>query len=329
MSNLSVAIVVPVLNEEQHLADVYEAIKNQTYHKIVSIVFALGPSTDGTHSIAKALARQDSRIRLVDNPSGKTPTAMNLGIQQSDSDIVVRCDGHALLPPTYVADCVRLLVEKNAVNVGGRMLAEGNDDFTRAVAWAMTSKWGVGKAAFHVGGEAGASDTVYLGAFRRDALKQVGGYDESMVRAQDWELNYRLRKNGGLIWFDPQLKVTYRPRNSIQSLASQYFQYGQWRRRVMRMYPETVPQGFRYLAPPLLVIALLLSLILPQIGYFANIPLLMLSAFVPMLYMITVALIVLVAVMRREIAVQSALILFFVIMTMHVSWGSGFLLSRK
>lgn len=329
MSNLSVAIVVPVLNEEQHLAEVYTAIKNQTYHNIVSIIFSLGPSTDATQSIAEELARQDSRITLVENPSGKTPTAMNLGIQHSVSDIVVRCDGHALLPPNYVAECVRLLVEKNAVNVGGRMFAQGNDDFTNAVAWAMTSTWGVGKAAFHVGGEAGASDTVYLGAFRRDALQRVGGYDESMVRAQDWELNYRLRKNGGLIWFDPQLKVTYRPRNSIQSLASQYFQYGQWRRRVMRMYPETVQEGFRYLAPPLLVIALVLSLILPQIGYFANIPLLMVSAFVPMLYMITVALIVLIALMKREIATQSALILFFVIMTMHLSWGSGFLLSRK
>lgn len=329
MSSVSVAIVVPVLNEEHHLADVYSAIKNQTYQNIVSIVFSLGPSTDATQSIAEELAQQDSRIVLVENPSGKTPIAMNLGIQHSVSDIVVRCDGHALLPPDYVAECVRLLAEKQAVNVGGRMLAEGDDDFTRAVAWAMTSSWGVGKAAFHVGGEAGASDTVYLGAFRRDALERVGGYDESMVRAQDWELNYRLRKNGGLIWFDPRLKVIYRPRNSIKALASQYFQYGQWRRRVMRMYPETIQRGYRYLAPPLLVIALVVSLILPQIGYAFNLPLLMLSAFLPMLYMIAIALIVLRAFMKKEIAAQSTLILFFVIMTMHLSWGSGFLLSRK
>lgn len=329
MSNLSVAIVVPVLNEEQHLAEVYAAIKNQTYQNIVSIVFSLGPSTDATQSIAEELARHDSRVILVENPSGKTPTAMNLGIQHSTSDVVVRCDGHALLPQDYVAECVRLLVEKNAVNVGGRMLAEGNDDFTDAVAWAMTSSWGVGKAAFHVGGEAGASDTVYLGAFRRDALERIGGYDESMIRAQDWELNYRLRKAGGLIWFDPHLKVTYRPRNSIKALASQYFQYGQWRRRVMRMYPETVQRGFRYLAPPLLVIALVVSLVLPQIGYFASIPLLMLSAFLPMLYMVSVASIVCFALLRRDITAKSALILFFVIMTMHISWGSGFLLSRK
>lgn len=329
MSSLSVAIVVPILNEEQHLAEVYEAINNQTYENITSIVFALGPSTDDTQNIAQYLAGRDKRIVLVENISGKTPTAMNLGINNSTSDVVVRCDAHALLPPDYVEVCVQLLVEKDAVNVGGRMFAQGYDDFTRAVAWAMTSPWGVGKAAFHVGGDAGESETVYLGAFRRDALEKVGGYDESMIRAQDWELNYRLRKNGGRIWFDPNLNVIYRPRNTMKALARQYFQYGQWRRRVMRMYPETVQSGFRYLAPPALVIALILSLVLPQIGYFADLPLLMISAFIPMFYMVSVALVSLSAIVRRELPPRSFLILFFVIMTMHISWGTGFLTSRK
>jgi succinoglycan biosynthesis protein ExoA len=329
MSNLSVAIIIPILNEEKHLADVYAAIKKQTYKNITSIVFSLGPSTDNTNSVAKSLASEDSRIILVDNPSGRTPTAMNLGIANSTSDVVVRCDGHAILPENYVERCVQLLIEKDAVNVGGRMFAQGADDFTSAVAWAMTSPWGVGKAAFHVGGESGESDTVYLGAFRRTALLEVGGYDEAMIRAQDWELNYRLRKNGGIIWFDPDLKVIYRPRNSIKALASQYFQYGQWRRRVMRMYPETIQSGLRYLAPPALVIALVLSILLPQVGYLADIPLLMATAFIPMLYMIMTALIALSALIRKEIRPRSFLLLFFIIMTMHISWGSGFLLSQK
>lgn len=329
MSDLSVAIVVPVLNEEKHLAEVYEAIQRQTYRNITDIVFSLGPSTDRTQAIAEQLAASDPRITLIQNPSGRTPTAMNLGIKNSTSDVIVRCDGHALLPEDYVERCVQLLIEKSAVNVGGRMYAQGYDDFTKAVAWAMTSSWGVGKAAFHVGGEAGASDTVYLGAFKRTALQAVGGYDESMLRAQDWELNYRLRKNGGLIWFDPNLCVTYRPRNTIKALASQYFQYGQWRRRVMRMYPETVQSGFRYLAPPLLVIALLLSIILPQVGYFLGIPLLLGSAFLPMIYALAVALIALTAQRKGEIPARSAVLLIFVIMTMHISWGCGFLLSRK
>lgn len=329
MSDLSVAIIVPVLNEEKHLTDVYEAIQHQTYKNITQIVFSLGPSIDGTQAIADQLARQDSRITLIENPSGRTPTAMNLGIKNSTSDVIVRCDGHALLPSDYVERCVKLLVEKNAVNVGGRMYAQGYDDFTIAVAWAMTSSWGVGKAAFHVGGKAGPSDTVYLGAFQRSALEDVGGYDESMLRAQDWELNYRLRKNGGLIWFDPNLRVTYRPRNSLKTLASQYFQYGQWRRRVMRMYPETIQSGFRYLAPPLLVISLFLSIVLPQVGYFLDIPLLMFSSFIPMVYLISVSAIALMALAKREIPARSAFLLIFVMMTMHVSWGSGFLLSQK
>jgi glycosyltransferase involved in cell wall biosynthesis len=329
MSELSVAIIVPVLNEEKHLAEVYEAIKMQSYKNITSIVFSLGPSTDNTNSVAKSLASVDSRIILVDNPTGKTPTAMNLGIANSTSDVVVRCDGHALLPANYVDRCVQLLIEKGAVNVGGRMFAQGDDAFTRAVAWAMTSSWGVGKAAFHVGGESGESDTVYLGAFRRSALVEAGGYDEDMIRAQDWELNYRLRKNGGVIWFDPDLKVIYRPRNSIKALASQYFQYGQWRRRVMRMYPETIQSGLRYLAPPLLVITLILSLVLPQIGYLLDLPLLMLSAFAPMLYVCALALISLGAVLKKQIKPQSFLTLILILLTMHISWGTGFLVSKK
>lgn len=329
MSNLSVAIIIPILNEEKHLADVYAAIKKQTYKNITSIVFSLGPSTDNTNSVAKSLASEDSRIILVDNPSGRTPTAMNLGIANSTSDVVVRCDGHAILSENYVERCVQLLIEKDAVNVGGRMFAQGDDSFTSAVAWAMTSPWGVGKAAFHVGGESGESDTVYLGAFRRTALLEVGGYDEAMTRAQDWELNYRLRKNGGTIWFDPDLKVIYRPRNSIKALASQYFQYGQWRRRVMRMYPETIQSGLRYLAPPLLVITLILSLLLPQIGYFLDWPVLMWSAFAPMLYALTLAVICLGAVVRKQLEPKSYLILILILMTMHISWGTGFLVSKK
>ena len=329
MSKPTVAVVIPVLNEEAHLKDVYTAIRNQTYDNITHIVLALGPSTDNTAAIAQELARIDSRITLVDNPTGRTPTAMNLGIRNSTSDVVVRCDAHAILPPDYVERCVTLLEEKNAVNVGGQMFAQGDNNFTKAVALAMTSPWAVGQAAFHVGGEAGESESVYLGAFKRSALEAVGGYDESMIRAQDWELNYRLRKNGGRIWFDPNLKVIYHPRNSVTALASQYFQYGQWRRRVMRMYPDTVQQGFRYLAPPALVVSLVMSLILSQIGGLLESPPLMLTGFFPMLYVLSLLFIALVQVAKRTIKFGSILSLVIVVMTMHISWGIGFLLSQK
>jgi len=104
----------------------------------------------------------------------------------------------------------------------------------------MTSRFGVGDARFHYGGEPGEVDTVYLGVFDATALEHVGGFDESLVRNQDYELNWRLRESGRQVWFDPTLVVRYRPRGSLRSLASQYFQYGQWKREVLRRHPRSL-----------------------------------------------------------------------------------------
>ena len=142
--------------------------------------------------------------------------------------------------PTTCAPACATLEATGADNVGGIMAAEGTNDFERAVARAMTSRFGVGGASFHVGGEPGPALTVYLGCFRRAALERVGGYDESMVRAQDWEMNLRIRQTGGVVWFTPDMHVTYRPRHTLKALARQYHDYGRWRREVSRRHPETL-----------------------------------------------------------------------------------------
>src|SRR5690348_17284068 len=143
---------------------------------------------------------------------------------------------------------VGTLTETGAADVGGVMAAVGVTTFQQAVAWAMTSRAGVGSAAFHTGGGAGPVDSVYLGVYHREAIEQAGGWDEGMLRAEDWDLNYRIRARGGQIWFTPDLRVTYRPRPSVRTLAAQYFHYGRWRRVIVREHPETA--SFRYLAPP-------------------------------------------------------------------------------
>src|SRR5690606_19173625 len=125
-------------------------------------------------------------------------------------------------------------------------------DFERAVSAAMRSPLVVGGARFHVGGQAGPAETVFLGAFRRDWLRRVGGYDTSYARAQDWEMNWRIRQLGGVVWFTPELTVTYRPRPDLRALARQYFRTGQWRRRLVQQHPESV--NARYLAPPVAVV---------------------------------------------------------------------------
>ncbi|MEY3408217.1 MAG: putative glycosyltransferase [Actinomycetota bacterium] len=318
---------MPILNEERHLRAAVLALFNQDYSEPFEIVLAVGPSIDRTWEIAEELAAEFNRIKVVPNPSGRTPDALNAAIKVASGDIIIRCDGHAELPTNYVSTAVRVLAETGADNVGGIMDAEGTNDFENAVAVAMKSKFGVGAAAFHVGGTAGAAETVYLGCFRAEALKRVGGYDPKMTRAQDWEMNFRIRQTGGLIWFTPELKVTYRPRPSLRALAKQYFQYGQWRREVMRMHPDTVggKSGLRYLVPPLTVLANAVGVIsiLAAIGN----PIYLFGASGLFVYLLALKLVTLSR--WRELNLKSLFWLGMAFITMHHSWGIGFLKGVK
>ena len=231
-----------MLNEARHLAAAVGSALGQDYDGPIEVVIALGPSSDTTDDVAASLKSSDERVCTVTNPSGRTPEGLNRAIGATRYPIVARVDGHSQLPPDYVRVAVDLLERTGADNVGGLMWAVGVTDFEKAVARAMTSKLGVGNARFHVGGEEGPADSVYLGVFRRSALERVGGYDEAFARAQDWEMNYRIRKSGGKVWFSPALRVSYRPRASLSALAEQYLHYGRWRREVMREHPETVSE---------------------------------------------------------------------------------------
>src|SRR5580692_1325900 len=244
----AVSVVMPVRDEERHLADSVACVLEQEYPGGFELVLAVGPSRDRTEAIARGLAAADSRITVVPNPSGQIASAMNAAVKTARHEILTRIDAHSMLPDGYLRTAVRALMDTGAADVGGWMAAEGITPFQSAVAWAMTSPFGMGAAANHTGGDAGPADTVYLGVYRREAIESVGGYDETMLIAEDWELNYRIRAAGGLIWFSPDLKVTYRPRASLAALAKQQFRYGRWRRVVARRYPETVNP--RYLAPP-------------------------------------------------------------------------------
>jgi succinoglycan biosynthesis protein ExoA len=260
----SVSVVMPVRNEERHLRAAVQRVLAQDYAGDFDVTLAVGPSRDATADVAEALAAEFANVHVVSNPSGSTPAGLNAAIGASSGEIVVRVDGHAMIPTDYVTTAVQALDRTGADNVGGIMAAEGIGDFERAVAAAMTSRFGVGDAAFHVGGQEGPALTVYLGCFRRSALDRVGCYDESMERAQDWELNLRIRESGGVVYFIPDLHVTYRPRHSLRALARQYFDYGRWRREVARRHPSTV--SVRYLAAPLSVVGICTGVMVGAVG---------------------------------------------------------------
>lgn len=321
----AVSVIMPVLNEERHLEEAVGAVLDQDFPGLIEVILALGPSTDNTDSVAADLVAGDSRVHTVPNPSGRTPTALNAALQVATHSIIVRVDGHCELPRDYISRAVETLIRTGADNVGGVMAAEGTTDFESAVALAMTSKLGVGGAPFHVGGQEGEAQTVYLGVFRAQTLQRVGGYDESFDRAQDWEMNHRIRSLGGKIWFNPQMQVSYRPRPDLKALARQYFQYGTWRREVMRRHPETVQA--RYLAPPVAVAAIgvgvaagITGLVVPSAAT------LRLGWLIPGGYAAAVALGG-IAISRGESRSVRARVP-AVLAAMHLSWGVGFLTSR-
>ena len=322
----AVAVVMPVLNEANYLKAAVAAILRQDYPGQIQVALALGPSTDGTDIVAKDLALADPRVIIVTNASGRTPDGLNAALAATNQEIVVRVDAHSELSDGYIRLAVETLQRTGADNVGGVMGAVGVTKFECAVAAAMTSPLGVGPVSFHTGGKEGTADTVYLGVFKRSALVRVGGYDPVFTRAQDWEMNYRIRATGGTVWFNPNLFVTYRPRNNIRALAKQYFEYGSWRHEVMRRHPQTkrTISALRYYAPPLAVTLIVIGKILGSIGLLMDNSLIW-GYLAPFGYL---ALTLLSSLSLVKRAGSGAKWLPIVLMTMQMSWGIGFLTSR-
>jgi len=257
-----VDVVMPIRNEFDHLEAAIESVRAQEYPGRLRIFLGVGPSDDDTEALAAKLADGSDDLVVVDNPSGKTPSALNVAIRAGSAPVVVRVDGHSVLSDGYVTRAVETLRSTGAANVGGRQVPQPETPFEEAVAAATTSWLGTGGATYRVGGEAGPVDTVYLGVFDREAIEAVGLFDERLIRNQDYELNIRLRKNGGLVWFNPELWVGYRPRGSWKALANQYYEYGFWKARVLRLHPESmrVRQVIAGLAVPALLAGSLLGL---------------------------------------------------------------------
>jgi hypothetical protein len=307
-------------------------VLGQEYPGELELVLAVGPSADRTGELARELAAAHPRVTVVANPSGKIPAALNAAVRAARHAVIARVDGHAMLPPGYLTTAVTALIETGAADVGGVMAAEGVTTFQRAVAWGMTSKAGVGSAAFHTGGGAGPADSVYLGVYRREAIEQAGGYDEGMLRAEDWDLNYRIRAQGGQVWFTPALRVTYRPRASVRALGLQYFHYGRWRRVVMREHPETA--SFRYLAPPAAAGLVALGLaagVAGLAGLAAGAPLgvrwLAAGFVIPVSYLAGITAVGIV--LARSVPVGVRIRVPLVLGVMHMCWGTGFLTSPR
>jgi glycosyltransferase involved in cell wall biosynthesis len=323
---VGVSYVMPVLNDVSHVRAAVESILEQDYAGPVEVLIALGPSIDGTAELVADLASRDARVRVLDNEVGSTPAGLNVGIRAARHPIIVRVDSHSMLPRDYARIAVATLERTGADNVGGIMDARGVTPFERAVALAYTTKVGLGGSAFHVGGHEGPADTVYLGVFRRDALLRVGLFDETVKRGQDWELNRRLRQTGGIVWFTPELAVTYRPRSTVERLARQMFSTGLWRGELARRFPSA--NGIRYFMPPIMVLGVVIG-VLVGIGGIVQAamgvtPWLLIGFAVPAVYLLFV--VVATLVFARGKGASTAAWFLVVLPCIHVTWGVGFVL---
>jgi succinoglycan biosynthesis protein ExoA len=295
-----VSFVMPVLNEQDYLAIAVESVLSQKTPGKNQLVLALGPSTDKTNQLAESLAKKYKNLILIKNPTGLTSTGLNLAIEKSNYETVIRVDAHSELSDNYAASAVKILNTTGAANVGGMMIAKGRTAFQRAVAFGYNSRFGLGGGSFHVGGKPGPADTVYLGCFRKSIITGLGLYEPKWVRGQDWELNLRIRQAGHTVWFDPDLKVGYYPRESIRALGKQFYSTGVWRGSLTKQNP--MESSFRYWIPPLLVLASVLQ--------------------VPLwIYLFAVAL---VSFGVSKLDLSSKFWLLAVLPTMHFCWGIGF-----
>ena len=307
----SVSVLIPVRNGEDTIGAAIDSVLAQDYNGSVEVIVADGSDTAATSDLIR---RRYPMVKLVRNLEQTAGFGLRAAQRVANGEILARCDAHAVFPLDYLRRAVSTLLRTGAANVGGRQHPVATTFFGRAVAMAMTTPLGNGGARYRLGGAEGPADTVFLGAFRRDALEAVGGVDPRFVRNQDYELNWRLRARGETVWFDPRLAVAYRPRDTLLDLARQYFDYGRWKRVVAQRHPASLRP--RHFASPLLVLGLAASPVLAAAGASWA------AAVVPLAYVLALGGGSLAVGIRRRS--YSAVLLPLVLATMHLSWGIGF-----
>ncbi len=312
-----VSVVVPARDCAALIPDCLAAIESQTYRGPIDVTVAVAPSRDGTEQ-AVARSGMELPLQVVENPAGTAAAGLNIAVAASKGSIVARVDAQSRIPPGYLESAVSTLGHTGAANVGGVQRPAAAAGLPGAIAAAMGSSFGGGPAAFRRGRHSGPADTVYLGVFDRDALESVGGFDETLRRNQDYELNWRLREQGRTVWLDPSLVVDYLPRSDYSGLARQYFSYGAWKRTMLVRNPRSL--RIRQLAAPALTAGLAFSAFELALGRWRG-------AALPVLYAgaCAVAAARLSSVLRGRLERVRAAAAFAV---MHTCWGTGFLLGR-
>ncbi len=251
-----VSVLMPVRNEAPFIERSLRAVLAQDYPSDrMEVIVADGLSEDGTREIIGVVLNGYANVTLIDNPGRIVSTGLNAALQLAKGEILLRVDGHCEIASDYVRQCVSHLADDKVACVGGPLQTVGETYAARAIAAAMSSSFGVGGSAFRVTkNSARFTDTVPFPAYQREMIQRAGPFDEELVRDQDDEYNYRVRKLGGRILLSPDIRSRYYTRATLRSLWKQFFQYGYWKVRVLQKHPKQMrPRQF---VPPVFVVTL-------------------------------------------------------------------------
>jgi succinoglycan biosynthesis protein ExoA len=312
-----VSVVIPMRNEAATIAGLLDSILAQDYPADrLELLVVDGQSTDDSAALVDGYARRDSRVRLLRNPRRIVPTALNIAIRAARGEIICRIDGHTRVAVDYIRRGVETLQRTGAENVGGPMHAVGGGWFGDAVATATASRFGIGSY-FHYGTAERETDTVYLGMWPRRVFERIGLFDEALVRNQDDELNYRLRKAGGRVLLTPTMRSWYQNRQSLTGLLRQYYQYGEWKVRVLQKHPRQM--SWRHFVPPAFVAGLAgLTLLSGVVAPAASALRIVVGVYAAAVLAVACRL-----AWRRGVRACLATALAFA--SIHMAWGAGFL----
>jgi glycosyltransferase involved in cell wall biosynthesis len=325
MKDPQISIVIPCYNEEKTIQALLEAIREQTIPlEELEVIIADGFSTDNTRTRIHdySIAHPELRIQVIDNEKKVIPAGLNLAIRAARGEIIVRMDAHAVPALDYIERSIAALKAGLGDNIGGVIdIHPGSDKWiAHSIAIATAHPLGVGDAKYRWAKTAGESDTVAFGCYYKSTVERIGYFNESLFVNEDYEFNARLREMGYKIWVDPAIRAVYYSRPSLRSLARQYFTYGFWKVRMLRLYPRTL--RWRQALPPLFVLWLLMLLLVSIFWIPAR--------WVLLGTLVLYCLVLVIGSMNQALRQNGRTLLCGVpiaIMTMHLSWGSGFWIS--
>lgn len=312
----SVSLLVAVFNEADHIEECLQSLVMQDYPKEkMEVLIMDGGSTDGSQAIIEKITASYPYFKLLYNPKRIQSAAWNLGIQRAAGDVLTIVSGHSTFASDYVSRAVETLLRTKAEMVGGSVRAISTQLIGRAIALAISMPFGVGNAVFRYAQTEQETDTVFMGFCFRKIYDEIGGFDEELVRNQDDEFSYRLRKAGGRIICNPEIISYYKNRSTLRGLYRQYWQYGLYKVRVLQKHPRQM--SLRHFIPSLFVAGLAASLALAQFHPLA-------ASIIPTVYLAASLIF-----SSRAAILQRTWLYFFILppvfFTLHIAYGAGFI----